>query len=409
MNGSIFALTCRNIGKGKNCFTCLVSGKLSASKLGYISSASITTKAKKEPNPNMIPPFPYKEKDYGLLRSWYDRTSNRFDENSKIIVVDGPIAVGKTQFAEQLANELGMHFVPEANMDTVHINSYGFDVRSLDKDLPQKLKSTDEKTFCTELRNPAIFQFEMFELRTSMYIDALAHVMNTGQGVVMVRSVFSDMVFAEAMAKTNYIRKQVLSGYHTIRNELLPELLRPHVQIYLDIPVPTVLKRIKARGHPWETSSTVLTHAYLQAIEDAYKRKYLPQIEKHAVLFMYDWSEVGDVELVIEDLERIDFDKFTEYDTQTADWRFFKEQVLADYRRTYTNAGSKYELMNTFSIPLLDCPELYMSGEERDIYEFVVLESRGNKYRKGYNAEAGDTGILFKTKTDKPQYPWNTR
>jgi len=36
---------------------------------------------------------------------------------------------------------------------------------------------------------------------------------------------------------------------------------------------------------------------------------------------VYDWSEVGDPEIVVEDVERVDFDKYTVYDTQQSDWR----------------------------------------------------------------------------------------
>lgn len=31
-------------------------------------------------------PFPYKEKPYGLWRAFLDKTSKRFDENSKVII-----------------------------------------------------------------------------------------------------------------------------------------------------------------------------------------------------------------------------------------------------------------------------------------------------------------------------------
>ena len=40
-----------------------------------------------------------------------------------------------------------------------------------------------------------------------------------------------------------------------------------------------------------------------------------------AVVIAYDWTEAGDPEIVVEDVERIDFDKYTIYDTQFKDWR----------------------------------------------------------------------------------------
>lgn len=43
--------------------------------------------------------------------------------------------------------------------------------------------------------------------RFSQYIDALAHVFSTGQGVVLDRSPYSDFVFVEAMFKHGYLSK----------------------------------------------------------------------------------------------------------------------------------------------------------------------------------------------------------
>lgn len=45
----------------------------------------------------------------------------------------------------------------------------------------------------------------------------------------------------------------------------------------------------------------------------------------HAELLIYDWSSYGDVEVVVEDIERIDFDSFDKYDTKMKDWRLPSE------------------------------------------------------------------------------------
>lgn len=81
-----------------------------------------------------------------------------------------------------MAEELDMLFVPGANMDMVYINSYGYDMRQLDSEMPDAAKSFDEKNFLQNPthRNVAAFQFEMFQLKLTQYIDALAHVLSTG-------------------------------------------------------------------------------------------------------------------------------------------------------------------------------------------------------------------------------------
>lgn len=64
----------------------------------YTSKRHITSKVLQStlgPRPLKPAPFPYKEKDYTLLRSVFDKTTHRFDENTKLIVIEGPVGVGK--------------------------------------------------------------------------------------------------------------------------------------------------------------------------------------------------------------------------------------------------------------------------------------------------------------------------
>lgn len=84
-----------------------------------------------------------------------------------MIVVDGPIAAGKTMFAKELAEELEMQYFPEANLDMVYINNYGFDLRKLDPKLPVACRSFDVKDFCQDPKNrlTASFQIIMYTVR----------------------------------------------------------------------------------------------------------------------------------------------------------------------------------------------------------------------------------------------------
>jgi NADH dehydrogenase (ubiquinone) 1 alpha subcomplex subunit 10 len=143
-----------------------------------ISGSSVRDKGKVRPAP-----FPYKTKRYNLWRAWLqDTTTHRFDENTKIIVVEGPIAAGKSAFAKSLAEDLDMLHMPEVTMDDLYINSYGYDLRKLDPQLPAPARSYDEKNFCIEPghANAARFQILKYHLRYAQYIDALAHLLNTG-------------------------------------------------------------------------------------------------------------------------------------------------------------------------------------------------------------------------------------
>lgn len=60
-----------------------------------------------------------------------------------------------------------MLYMPDANMDQIYINHYGFDLRTLDPKLPENARSFDEKQF---LANPnhkraAFLQLHLYALR----------------------------------------------------------------------------------------------------------------------------------------------------------------------------------------------------------------------------------------------------
>lgn len=71
---------------------------LARAPFAHTSKRHIITKAMQAtmgPKPSKPAPFPYKEKEYTLLRSLIDKTTDRFDENTKLIVVEGNVGVGE--------------------------------------------------------------------------------------------------------------------------------------------------------------------------------------------------------------------------------------------------------------------------------------------------------------------------
>nr|CAD7196672.1 unnamed protein product [Timema douglasi] len=298
--------------------TCKVQSLFSP-QCASISSIHVPDRIKRPP------PFPYKEKQYNFFRSWFDSTTDRFNENTKLIVVDGPIAAGKSDCAQKLAKELDMLYFPEANMDMLYINPYGYDMRQLDPELPESCRSYDVKdlNLRPDLSNAPVLQLQMYVLRYSQYIDALGHVLSTGQGVVLDRCVYSDFVFLEALAKQGFASKGACSVYYDIKQNTITELMRPHLVVYLDVPAAVVAERIKQRNLPYEVNSKLMNEKYLANIEELYKQRYLKEISTHAELLIYDWSNYGDIETVVEDIERVDFDCFGKYDPKMKDWRIF--------------------------------------------------------------------------------------
>lgn len=81
---------------------------------------------------------------------------------------------------------------------------------------------------------------------------------------------------------------------------------------------------------------------------------------------------------MVEDIERLDFDKYTEREEpKMKDWRLPREPDWADKRMKYTNG--KYWLMNLFGIPRIDVPELITSAEDAFEREQVRCEKTVKK------------------------------
>lgn len=361
---------------------------------------------KREPKPA---PWDYNKKSYNFLHSLYDRTTKRFDENTKVIVVEGPCAAGKSALAKQLATDLNMSYYPEANQDMVYINDYGYDTRKLDPQIPEDCRSFDINNFLINPRHrlTACFQILQYSVKYSQYIDALAHLLSTGQGVVLDRSPYSDFVFVEAMYKAGYMSRGARSAYYDIRKNSIVELLRPHLVVYLDVPVPKVMENIKKRALPYECNSPALTKEYLQSMEDTYKQQYLSEISRDAELLVYDWSNGGDTDVVIEDIEQIDFDRFDEQDTQMRDWRLRREEEWSMVRNQY--ADKKEYLMCHLNVPRFDVPELVTEADDILAYRNVLAETPGMRYLSGFDAAMGDENILFKSPKHRETLPKRER
>ena len=136
----------------------------------------------------------------------------------------------------------------------------------------------------------------------------------------------------------------------------------------------------------------MLSDDYLCNIETLYKQ-YLKEISNHAELLIYDWSQPdNDVEVIIEDIERIDFDKFEKnrHNPKMKDWRYANEWDWCERRMNYTT--DKSDLMNGFNVPCFDAKELCSTGAEMKIFHDVWYNAPGMKYTPGYNVDMGDKG-----------------
>ena len=67
------------------------------------------------------------------------------------------------------------------------------------------------------------------------------------------------------------------------------EFMRPHLVVYLDIPVEQILRNIKARNRPEELNSPFMTKEALSILVNMYKEKYLKPIR---LVFLFFFTQV---------------------------------------------------------------------------------------------------------------------
>ncbi|NP_001161245.1 NADH dehydrogenase [ubiquinone] 1 alpha subcomplex subunit 10, mitochondrial [Nasonia vitripennis] len=372
--------------------------KITPNSVTKYQAASLTRAAfRNEDDIPNIKPYPYHEKEYTVFQMIMDTNKCRVHEHSKLIVIDGQVASGKSKLAQELAKEFDFLYLPQPTFDDLLITKWGFDVRQLDHLLPKDAQSWDIERFLQNPhdRNTIAMQLYMYMMRQKQYIDSLAHIFCTGQGVVTVRSPWSDAVFAKAMYQSKFISPKGYEAHTDACKASLHNYLKPHVIIYLDVPVDLTLQNIKKRGLPHEVNSKVLNEKYLSDIEENYKRDYLAKLTENCHLLIYDWSQGGDIEVVVEDLENLNYDDFEENDPKLQDWRFSPYQFKV-HTKHFTYDRDK--LLCYMEFARTDVPELLMSGNDWEAWYDVWEEVPDSIYLYPYNVHKGDKGVLWKDK-----------
>ncbi|KAK6043993.1 hypothetical protein COOONC_18502, partial [Cooperia oncophora] len=185
--------------------------------------------------PDYPDPWPYKEKGWHYIDMLKDRTKPHFHQNSKLI--RGGRRNNSSKLSAELADQLGLYHMPEFKMEDILIDRYGNDLRKFYHLFPESFRIPDMDMF---YKNPmsdltAKMQQRIFISRFDQFLNAVAHILNTGQGVVLERSPYSDFVFANAMRLKNYID---FKHYYYVRKSAVKQLhFWPHLVIYLDTPV----------------------------------------------------------------------------------------------------------------------------------------------------------------------------
>uniref|UniRef100_A0A7E4W7R5 DNK domain-containing protein n=1 Tax=Panagrellus redivivus TaxID=6233 RepID=A0A7E4W7R5_PANRE len=340
-------------------------------------------------------PWDYKTKGFTKLDAITDGTQARLHQNSKLIVVEGNLGSGKSTVAKELADALGFLHMPAFKIEDLLVDRYGNNFKDFYPQFPKPYRVPTLDLFYKDPSSDltAVMQDRVFVSRFEQYLNACAHILNTGQGVVLERSVYSDFVFANALRSKNFIGNEYFKHYYFTRKRALPHLrFWPHAVIYLDAPVEKCLDTIKKRGNPDEIS--VVDGQFLASIKESYKDS-IREFTKHSKVLTYDWSKPGDTDTIVEDLERIDFDFFEWHSGDVFEtWNTIVDEVgWAGWRQYVTHKLDALSLAFG-GIRTHEVSELYTSP--RDEGHFLnVLKTQVYKSRfgPGYNTHLGDDSL----------------
>ena len=164
----------------------------------------------------------------------------------KLVIIEGNIGVGKTTLSQRLATLLKYKLFLEPTSKNPYLEKF----------------YAEPKKYALKL------QLWIFQQRLMIYIQAVKHMFETGQGVLLDRSVFSDKVFADVGFADSNITPEGYGFYMSIRGRALEGLPIPHVTLFLNTDPKVCQQRIKTRGRSCEKGIPV---SYLQSLHDAYQ------------------------------------------------------------------------------------------------------------------------------------------
>ena len=282
----------------------------------------------------------------GTLRMWHqamgESTLSRFNENSKLIIVDGPRMSGKSTVAKELAERLGMRYIPEVTneweqenrMDGAVLPDWKWNgFTSMQKFYEDPLSACGHS---------GRLQYQLLINRFRQYIWNALHLLGTGQGVVMEKSIFNDWADKDALLAMNYINPQFHGWLKIKENNMFTHVMPPHLLIYLDVSPEEVYRRMQEKGTAHEK---MVDMKYLEAV-DKYNKQHLPELNKqfNTVTIQYDWNKPGNVEQILDDFELLDFSGIAYWKEFTDDEFFMHRLKLQNWKKreyNWIDAGTK--------------------------------------------------------------------
>ena len=162
----------------------------------------------------------------------------------QLIVVEGPIGVGKTTLARQLAATFGASLILEQAEDNPFLERF--------YRLPGRYALPAQLSFL----------FQRLEL-----FDGLRQKSLLASTQISDFMLAKDMLFAQLT-----LREEELVLYRRVYQALVDGGPQPDLLIYLQADAPTLLRRVQQRGRLYERQ---VDQAYLEALANAYQHYFL--------------------------------------------------------------------------------------------------------------------------------------
>jgi NADH dehydrogenase (ubiquinone) 1 alpha subcomplex subunit 10 len=193
----------------------------------------------------------------------------------KLITLEGNIGVGKTYLATELAKLLGYKVFLEPTVANPYLEKF----------------YADPKGYALKL------QIWIYRQRFKLFVAAVSHILTTGQGVILDRSVFSDKIFADANVVEDNITASGYKHYMQLREQSLSKLPWPHLSVVLQASPEICNARIAKRSRDCESSIPV---AYLELLRDGHQTFLSDMAALPSKMICMDWSTFGTAEQVMD-------------------------------------------------------------------------------------------------------------
>ncbi|KAA0543134.1 deoxynucleoside kinase [Bacillus sp. BGMRC 2118] len=192
------------------------------------------------------------------------------------ITVEGPIGVGKTSLAKEIANRFQYHLLKEIVEENPFLGKFYTDIEEWS------------------------FQTEMFFLcnRYKQLEDIHTKYLSKNQPVVADYHIMKNIIFAERTLNDYQFQK-----YQQIYDILTRDMPTPNVIIYLRASLDTLLCRVAKRGREIEKQ---MSAAYLQQLLEDYDRamEYFKLTNPHIPILTFNGDDL-DFVMNEKDLENI--------------------------------------------------------------------------------------------------------